>query len=202
MTSFVYRGVWYNIVIMATNQDKARWAREYYLRKKLGLSQPVRGENLRKHGLTKSPEHRSWLSMMTRCVWSGPERSDWMLYQGKGITICEKWLEFINFLADMGPKPTSKHTLDRIDSDGNYEPANCRWATPKQQARNWKHRNHLYRYKDENLTLSEWAERLGMARESLRDRISSGWPIEKAISTPPVRKRERNKYGSFKAFGN
>lgn len=158
-----------------------------------------RGENLFKHGLTKSPEHRSWLSMMTRCFWSGPKRSDYKLYQGKGITVCERWKVFLNFLEDMGAKPTSRHTLDRIDCDGNYEPGNCRWATSKQQARNWKHRNHLYAYGGESLTLPEWAERIGISRESLRDRISSGWPLDRALTTSPVRIRTRDERGSFKA---
>lgn len=186
---------------MATNSDKARWAREYRLRKKLGLPQPKRGDCLRKHGVTKSPEHRSWLSMMTRCIWSGPERDDYHLYQGKGVKVCERWLVFLNFLADMGPKPTPEHTLDRIDSDGNYEPQNCRWATRKEQARNWKHRNKLFAHAGESLTLSEWAERLGIARESLRDRIESGWPLHHALTTAPIRERTRNERGTFKAAG-
>ena len=184
---------------MATKADKARWARERKQRLKLGLYQPKRGEKLRKHGVTKSPEHRSWLSMMTRCVWSGPERPDYHLYQGKGITVCERWLEFVNFLADMGPKPTLKHSIDRIDSDGNYEPGNCRWADPKQQARNWKRRNRIIAFQGESLTIGEWADRIGIARESLRDRLEIGWPIERALTTPPVRVRERDQRGIFKA---
>jgi hypothetical protein len=157
-----------------------------------------RGENLFKHGLTKSAEHRSWLSMMTRCFWSGPEREDWHLYQGRGITVCERWKEFSNFLEDMGPKPTPKHTIDRFpNGDGNYEPGNCRWATPQEQARNWKHRNRRILFNGENLICSEWADRLGLSRESLRDRIASGWTIERALTTPPVRKRERLSNGSF-----
>jgi hypothetical protein len=160
-----------------------------------------RGENLRKHGLTRSPEHRSWLSMMTRCLWSDPSRNDWHLYQGKGIRICERWLIFSNFLEDMGPKPTLRHTLDRIDSDRHYEPGNCRWATPKEQARNWKHRNVKFTHNGESLTLPEWAERLHMTRESLRDRIQSGWSIARALSTPPIRNHQRNDDGTFATVG-
>jgi hypothetical protein len=187
---------------MTTSADKARWAREYRRRKKLGLPQPKRGEGLFKHGLTHSPEHRSWLSMMTRCVWSGPERNDYHLYQGKGIKVCKQWNEFANFIADMGPKPTKEHTLDRIDSDGNYEPGNCRWATRKEQARNWKHRNRLFANAGESLTLSEWSERIGISREALRDRIEGGWPLYRALTTPPIRKRTRGPDGHLEAAGN
>lgn len=186
---------------MATNQEKARWAREYRKKKTLGLPVPVRGANLLKHGVTRSPEHRSWLSMMTRCVWSRPERADYHLYQGKGITVCDRWLDSAAFLADMGPKPTAKHSLDRIDPNGNYEPANCRWATPKEQANNWGHRNRRVNFNGECLSLDEWAAKIGICRESLRDRLKNGWSVERALTTPAVRKRERNERGSFKAFG-
>jgi hypothetical protein len=182
---------------MATNADRARWAREYRKRKKLGLPQPKRGANLLKHGVTHSPEHRSWLSMMTRCLWSGPERPDYALYQGKGITVCERWLDFANFLADMGPKPTPKHTLDRIDSDGNYEPNNCKWSTAREQARNWKRRNFRIAFRGESLLTSEWAERIGITRESLRDRLNGGWSVERALTTPAIRERDRHIDGTF-----
>lgn len=182
---------------MATNQERARWAREYRQRKRLGLPQPSRGDNLKKHGLTRSPEHRSWLSMMTRCLWSKPERADFALYQGKGITICERWKEFASFLAEMGPKPTVRHTLDRIDSDGNYEPGNCRWATSKEQARNWKRRNRRITFNGETLLLDEWAARIGLTRESLRDRLKTGWTIERALTTPCIRERIRFNDGTF-----
>ena len=137
--------------------------------------------------------------MMTRCLWNNPERADYALYQGRGITVCDRWREFTDFLADMGPKPSLRHTLDRIDSDGNYEPGNCRWATPQEQARNWKTRNRKLECRGELLTIGEWAKRIGIARESLRDRLESGWTVEQAITTPPVRKRERDKKGIFQA---
>jgi hypothetical protein len=140
--------------------------------------------------------------MMTRCVWSiSPDRDDYRLYRAKGIKVCERWLVFRNFLDDMGHKPTPRHTLDRIDCDGNYEPRNCRWATPKEQARNWKHRNRRIEFNGENLLLVEWAERIGIARESLRDRLNSGWSIEKALTKPATLARERNPRGRYKAIG-
>lgn len=155
----------------------------------------ARGQNLFKHGLTKSPEHRSWLSMMTRCVWSGNEREDWALYQGKGIGVCDRWLEFLNFLEDMGNKPSPRHTIDRKDSNGNYEPGNCRWASPKEQRRNTTS-VRIIDFDGRSMLLSEWASFIGICNASLSERIQK-WGIEKALSTPPVRCRGRNLDGTF-----
>lgn len=82
-----------------------------------------------KHGMNGTPTHNSWLSMRRRCNSNDPR------YGGRGITICERWSSFVNFLADMGERPTGT-SIDRKDNDGNYEPNNCRWSTPKEQAAN------------------------------------------------------------------
>lgn len=83
------------------------------------------------HGMTDSPTYVSWVEMRRRCR-SDRHRAE---YRDRGITVCERWRKFENFLADMGERPDGL-TLDRIDNDGNYEPGNCRWATPDQQSRN------------------------------------------------------------------
>ena|SRR5439155_19885045 len=75
---------------------------------------------------------RVWQGMKQRC--SNPNTKHWRYYGKRGIGVCERWLEsFDNFLADMGPRPSPKHSIDRINSNGNYEPSNCRWATWRQQ---------------------------------------------------------------------
>lgn len=87
----------------------------------------------RNHGWSKTPTYKSWLHMRGRCFdANNPNYSEW---GGRGITVCDRWSDFMNFLEDMGPRPDGT-SIDRMDNDGNYEPGNCRWATPLEQSRN------------------------------------------------------------------
>jgi len=93
------------------------------------------GIGTRTHGQTDTPEYRTWTGMKERCCNS--RKRSFKDYGGRGIRVCDRWLNsFESFLTDMGPKPSSAHSIDRINNDGNYEPGNCRWATASQQARN------------------------------------------------------------------
>ena len=98
------------------------------------------GHNLSKTG-KPSPTYISWQGIKARC--QNPNRSDYERYGGRDIKVCERWQDFENFLSDMGERPEGK-TLDRINNDGDYEPGNCRWATPKEQRQNQRDRKDQY----------------------------------------------------------
>ncbi|MCY1042702.1 hypothetical protein OV208_15360 [Corallococcus sp. bb12-1] len=118
--------------------------------------------------------------MLTRCTNSNYPGFD--KYGGRGITVCERWTSFENFLADMGERPTGM-TLDRIDNNGSYAPGNCRWATLKQQSRN-KRSSRNVTIDGVTLTVAGWCERLGVKRATVYDRLKLGWSIERALTIP------------------
>ncbi len=91
-------------------------------------------ERTTRHGCYKTPEYRAWVAMRERC--NDPSSQSYAKYGARGITVCERWKNFANFLADMGQRPSPQLSIDRINNDGPYSPDNCRWATPSQQNRN------------------------------------------------------------------
>ena len=140
------------------------------------------------HGFTGTPTYKTWTEMKARCL--NPSNDSYPNWGGRGITICTRWMKFENFLADMNVRPAGM-TIERIDNNGNYEPSNCRWATPKQQARNTR-RNRLIKYKGITKTLIEWAEIMRISPSALRGRIDSGMSAKKALETPINKSRVRN----------
>jgi hypothetical protein len=126
----------------------------------------------RTHGGGGTPEYKSWHAMLTRCL--NPKHKQFSDYGGRGITVCSEWQEgFANFLRDMGKRPSLRHTLDRVDNDGNYEPGNCRWATWKEQINNRPPRRHMTSITFEGRTMSqtEWAKELGVSRSVVSRRL-------------------------------
>jgi hypothetical protein len=149
------------------------------------LPRDDKGRYLRQYApdVIKSRTFRTWVTMRQRCT--DPKHVSYPDYGGRGITFCERWEFYPNFLADMGERPEGM-TLDRINSDGMYEPGNCRWATIKQQARNQRN-NHLVDAFGERKTLVEWTEdaRCAVTFGVLRNRLVKWkWDAEKAIATP------------------
>lgn len=141
------------------------------------------GALTRTHGLTHTPEYRIWAGIKTRCL--NPHTPSYDNYGGRGITMCDRWLNsFECFLADMGPRPNRKFTVERIDNDLGYSPDSCRWATYTEQANN-KRGNHLLTFQGETLTISQWAQKFDIPYSALASRvIKLGWTTEKALTTP------------------
>jgi hypothetical protein len=145
----------------------------------------VAGRHLRKHGMAHrtNVEYKAWCQMRTRCM--NRNGKNWADYGGRGIEVCERWNDFTAFYADMGPRPSPKHSLDRLDVNGNYEPGNCRWATVKEQRRNIR-TNRLLTHHGKTMTVAAWADELGVRKGILYTRLFNGWSDEKVL-TQPVR---------------
>lgn len=148
------------------------------------LQKEVVRERSTKHGHnTKdgpSQTYGTWVGIIQRCT--NLNYSEYKYYGGRGITVCKRWLKFVNFLEDMGEVPKG-HQVDRIDNDGNYCKSNCRWVTPKQNSRN-KRNNHLITYKEKTQCISAWAEELDINSMTIVMRLRRGWAIEKALVAP------------------
>lgn len=145
----------------------------------------------RKKGGFVTPEFRSWVSMRDRC--NRTTHSEYKNYGGRGITICSRWNEFVNFLADMGTR-TPGTSLDRVNVNGNYEPQNCRWATRKEQARNATNSVFL-EHNGQKKTMAEWGEVTGIGADVIQERVTRyKWSVDRALTTPkrilPPRKKE------------
>lgn len=134
--------------------------------------------------MSYSPEYRAWKGMKERC--QNPTNKSYHNYGGRNISVCERWLiSFETFFDDMGYRPSAKHSIDRINVDGNYEPKNCRWALSKEQGRNRRDTRFLT-FRGQTRALTEWAEILGISRWTLWDRVvRRGWTTEQALSLAP-----------------
>jgi hypothetical protein len=128
--------------------------------------------------MSGTSEYKRWHGMIKRT--SDPANKDFKHYGARGISVCERWLDFSNFISDMGMCPP-KLELDRIDNDGDYTPDNCRWASRTVQCRNTR-ANRLITFNGETLPMSAWAERLGIARTTIERRLNRGLPLHFVLS--------------------
>lgn len=127
---------------------------------------------------TNMSEYRIWSAMKLRVL--NDKSTSWKNYGGRGIKVCDRWLQFDNFFKDMGPRPSKKHSIDRIDNNGNYEPSNCRWATAFEQMNNCR-KNIIFRYDGRTQTLPEWARERGISVTSMSARYYRGWSIDRIM---------------------
>lgn len=135
------------------------------------------------HGATVgrkfAAEYVCWANMMRRCY--DPTVHRFERYGGRGITVCDRWKHYANFLADIGPKPSPSHSIERNNNNGNYEPANCRWATRAEQARN-RRTNRLLTHNGRTMCLLDWAKAIGREPSTIRNRIQRGLSIEHVLA--------------------
>ncbi len=135
-----------------------------------------------RHGDYGTKEYRTWLKVKERCL--NENCKCYHNYGARGITICERWRDsYEMFLADMGRAPSKKHSIDRINNNGNYEPGNCHWATAIQQGRNTRS-NRIIEINGIRRCLSEWASISGISGPTIINRLKRGWSSAKAVFLP------------------
>lgn len=130
-----------------------------------------------KHSLSRTKEYSSWYDMIRRCT--NKNGKYYHRYGGRGIMVCDRWMNLENFYKDMGKKPTSNHTLERINNNGNYEPKNCKWASMSDQSRN---RSSNIKYKGE--CAKDASIRLGGNVRLVHKRLKDGWTKKNAFTSP------------------
>jgi len=124
----------------------------------------LQAAHLTSHGMSRTPEYRTWIHMRRRCQPQFRQSKD---YADRGIVVCERWRDsFENFFADMGPRPGPDHTLERLNNDGIYEPSNCAWATRLAQQKN-RRDVRLYQYAGQRLCAAEIARKTGIPYRTL-----------------------------------
>jgi hypothetical protein len=139
--------------------------------------------NKKTHGQTGSAEYKTWAGVKRRCL--NPNEDSYPRYGGRGISVCNEWAEsFEQFLRDMGPRPSSQHSIERLDNERNYEPGNCIWATPEVQVAN-KSNNRRITLNGITKTCAEWSRLTGIHRSVIEYRLDHGWKTEEALTIPP-----------------
>lgn len=135
------------------------------------------GCEIKASNLVNSPTYHSWVGMKQRCL--NASHDAYENYGGRGISVCDRWMKFENFFEDMGEKPNGLE-IDRIDTNGDYEPNNCRWTDRITNIRNRRNTRWLT-HGGKTMTLSEWARYLNVPRERISRRLDRGWSVEDAL---------------------
>ena len=148
--------------------------------KSCGCHKVNRMSNLnRTHGYKNTKIYAAWDGIKARCL--NKKDPSYHRYGGRGISVCKRWLRFTNFLEDMGEPPTKEHSIDRINVNGNYEPSNCKWSTPREQANN-RSNNIIFIINNQSQTLSDWCLFYNKPYRRTYKRIFDlGWGIEQAL---------------------
>lgn len=153
------------------------------------LKQEIFLSHARTHGMSKTPEFRTWRAMKSRCC--NPGNTEFKNYGGRGITICDRWLNsFENFYADMGAKPTPGHSIERKNNNGNYEPCNCYWATKQEQVSNTR-RSRFLVMDGRRQTASQWARELSVNLGTVLARLDRGLSDVEALTKVAVYARRQ-----------
>jgi hypothetical protein len=171
-------------------------------RTKEWASAALKGKNTT-HGLTQGgvipKEYEVWRGMLRRCYES--DHPAYKNYGARGIRVCARWRDFGNFYKDMGPRPSTKHSLDRRDNSKGYNPDNCRWATWRVQANN-KRSNRRITFDGRTQNLSEWSREVGLGADTLCRRLEFlGWSVERALTTPVIPPKLRRAHISGPSLG-
>lgn len=190
------------LTVISRDTVNSKPGREYVIVKcKCGVEKTTRFDSLtmgvtktcgcgkKLHGLVhghnkidkRSPEYTSWDSMVQRCT--NPKHPVFDDYGGRGLTVCERWLSFNNFLSDMGVKPSVKFSIERIDNNMGYFKENCRWATQAEQMRNTRRTRNIT-VLGVTKCLSDWVAEIGIDRRTVISRLNKGWTESSAILTP------------------
>ena len=141
---------------------------------------------MRKHGMFGTPIYQTWSAMLYRC--RNPKSAAYKNYGGRGISVCPQWHSFEAFYADMAAGHWVGAEIDRINPNGNYEPANCRWVSTKDNVRN-KRNATVVVYQGCERNLAQLCEELGVSRPHVLSRLKLGWGLQRALDTPPAARR-------------
>lgn len=149
----------------------------------MNLNKDARGKFASRHGLSRSPEYGVWEEMIQRCT--NPNNEHYARYGGRGITVCDTWFDFANFIRDMKQRPSGL-SLERKNNDLGYNPDNCKWANKAEQSRNRCNNVNVTAF-GRTMCIRDWSIETGIVFETLRHRIQRGVPPEKALTDKPAK---------------